>query len=76
MTDDLDMGATKNIAGKTTKALLAGNDLVITTDYLESINEIKDALNNNTISEELINKLAFRVIAWKYYKGMMFDIHK
>lgn len=76
MTDDLDMGATKNIAGKTTKALLAGNDLVITTDYLESINEIKDALNNNTISEELINKLAFRVIAWKYYKSMMFDIHK
>lgn len=76
MTDDLDMGATKNITGKTTKALQAGNDLVITTDYLESINDIKDALNNNTISEELINKLAFRVIAWKYYKGMMFDIHK
>ncbi len=76
MTDDLDMGATKNIAGKTTKALQAGNDLVITTDYLESINDIKDSLNNNTISEELINKLAFRVIAWKYYKGMMFDIHK
>lgn len=76
MTDDLDMVATKNIVGKTTKALLAGNDLVITSDYLESINDIKDSLNNNTISEELINKLAFRVIAWKYYKGLMFDIHK
>ena len=71
MTDDLDMGATKSIDNKVTKALLAGNDLVIVTDYLESMNDIKSSIDDNTISEELIDKLAFRVLAWKYYKEMM-----
>lgn len=72
MTDDLAMGATSSIDNVTAKAILAGNDLVITTDYENSFNDIKSAIENGTISEELINKLAFRVIAWKYYKGLMF----
>ena len=72
MTDDLAMGATSSIDNATVKAILAGNDLVITTDYATSFNDIKSAVENGTISEELINKLAFRVIAWKYYKGLMF----
>lgn len=73
MTDDLSMGATSSITNKTVKAVLAGNDLIITTDYAESFNDIKNAIKDGTISEELINKLAFRVIAWKYYKGLMFN---
>lgn len=72
ITDDLAMGATSSIDNATVKAILAGNDLVITTDYETSFNDIKSAVENGTISEELINKLAFRVIAWKYYKGLMF----
>lgn len=72
ITDDLDMGATSSIDNATVKAVLAGNDLIITTDYEESFNEIKNAINNGTISEELIDKLSFRVLAWKYYKGLMF----
>lgn len=76
MTDDLDMGATKSIDNKVTKALLAGNDLVIVTDYLESMNDIKSSIDDNTISEELIDKLAFRVLAWKYYKGLLFENRK
>lgn len=72
MTDDLAMGATSSIDNATVKAILAGNDLVITTDYATSFNDIKSAIENGTISEELVNKLAFRVIAWKYYKGLMF----
>lgn len=76
MTDDLSMGAISNIDNATVKALLAGNDLIITTDYKESIEQVKNALSDGTINEELINKLAFRVIAWKYYKGLMFEIHK
>ena len=76
MTDNLDMGAISNINDATVKAILAGNDLIITTDYKTSIEAVKQALYNGTISEDLINKLAFRVIAWKYYKGLMYDNQK
>lgn len=76
MTDDLDMGASKNIGNKYVKALKAGNDLIITTDYKESFNEIKSGLENGEITEEDINKLAFRVLAWKYYKGLIIENDK
>ncbi len=76
MTDDLAMGATSSIDNAVVKALLAGNDMVITTDYEEDIRAIKNAVYNNTIDENLIDKLAFRVLAWKYYKGLMFENHK
>lgn len=76
ITDDLKMGAVSDIENKTVKAILAGNDLIITTDYEQSINEIKKALENNTLDENIINKLAFRILAWKYYKGMIFDNEK
>lgn len=70
------MAAVSNIDDVTLKAVLAGNDLIITTDYEESINSVKRALANGTISESYIDKLAFRVIAWKYYKGLMFENQK
>lgn len=73
ITDDLAMGATSSIDNATVKALLAGNDLVITTDYENSFRSIKTAIENKTMDESMINKLAFRVIAWKYYKGLMFE---
>lgn len=76
ITDDLDMVAVSSIDNVTAKAVLAGNDLIITTDYEESINSVKNAIKNGTISEEYIDKLAFRVISWKYYKGLMFENQK
>jgi len=76
MTDDIAMGATSSIDNAAVKALLAGNDMVITTDYEEDIRSIENAVYNNTIDENLIDKLAFRVLAWKYYKGLMFENHK
>lgn len=76
ITDDLAMGATSNIDNASVKAILAGNDLIITTDYKESVASIKNALNNGTISEELINRVSLRVLAWKYYKGLIFDNEK
>lgn len=76
ITDDLAMGAVSSIDDATVKAVLAGNDLIITTDYEESINSIKRALENDTIDESLIDKLAFRVIAWKYYKGLIYENQK
>lgn len=71
ITDDLYMGAVSNTLNSTLKALIAGNDLIITTNYEKSFNEIKEALNNKIINEDLINKAAFRIIAWKYYKGLI-----
>lgn len=76
ITDDLAMGATSSIDNAHVKAVLAGNDLIITTDYAGAFNEIKTAVNNGTISENQIDKLAFRVLAWKYYKGLMIENNK
>lgn len=67
------MKAVSNIPDVTVKAVLAGNDLVITTDYEESFNAIKKAINNKVISEEDINRHVFRILAWKYYKGLIQD---
>lgn len=73
MTDDLAMsGITKYITeSPSVMALKAGNDLIIVTDYLTGINDIKKALNSNEINEELINKAVLKVISWKYYKGLI-----
>lgn len=73
ITDDIAMGATENIENKAAKALLAGNDLIITTNYLESINEIKGAIERKEIDEELLNKHVLRILSWKYYKGLLND---
>ena len=70
------MGAVSSISDVVVKTILAGNDLIITTDYETSIRSVKKALADGTISEELIDKLAFRVLAWKYYKGLMIEIQK
>ena len=72
MTDDLTMGATSSIDDATVKAILAGNDLIITSTPEKDINSIKKALDDGRLSEEMIDKLAFRILAWKYYKGLMF----
>lgn len=76
ITDDLAMKATSSIDNVTLKAITAGNDILITTDYEGSFNAIKGAIKDGTISEDLIDKLAFRVLAWKYYKGLMFVVQK
>lgn len=73
ITDDLAMGAITNVQDATVKAILAGNNLIITTDYQESFNSIKNAINNGTVSEDLIDRLALRVLAFKYYKGLMLE---
>lgn len=73
ITDDLAMGATSGITSANVDAILAGNDLIITTDYAKTVNDIKNAINNGTISEDLINRHVFRVLAWKYYKGLMIE---
>ncbi len=71
ITDDLNMQALKNIQDKEVKALLAGNDLLITSDYEESYNNILKGINNGLLSEEELNHAVFRLLAWKYYKKLI-----
>lgn len=71
ITDALDMDSVSSIDNLYIKAITAGNNLMITTDYETSIKQIKDAINNNIITEETINNLSKEIIAWKYYKKLI-----
>lgn len=71
ITDDLDMGALKDIENKNVQALLAGNDLLISTDYVESIEKIKQAVDNKLLDEKTLDEHVLRVLAWKYYKKLL-----
>lgn len=75
ITDDLAMGAV-NVDNAVVKAIKAGNDLLIVTDYESLIKKVKDAIEDGTLSKEAVDKMAFRVLAWKYYKGLMYDVEK
>ena len=72
MTDDLEMDAIgKYVKKSSLEALKSGNDLIMVSDYSSSIQEIKKALDDKTISENLIDRAVIRVLAWKYYKNML-----
>ena len=72
VTDDLYMDAIKNYYDRPViRALEAGNDLIITNDYGSGINEIKDAINNNSFDINILDKAVLRVLSWKYYKGLI-----
>ena len=73
MTDDLAMGATSGIDDAVVKAVKAGNNLIIVTDYADSFRSIKTAVEDGNITEAEIDELVFRTLAWKYYKGLMFN---
>ena len=71
ITDDLEMGAVSNIDDVVVKAVKAGNHMIITTDYKSDIEKVKSNLDNGNLREEDIDKLVFKVLAWKYYKGLI-----
>lgn len=72
ISDDLYMDAIKEYQDKPSiKALLAGNDMIIITNYVQGVNEIKEAINNNEIDINMLDKAVLRVLAWKYYKGLL-----
>lgn len=71
ITDDLDMGAVSNDPDAAEKAVVAGNDILIVTDYEKSIQNIKNAIEDGRITEEQINQAVRRIIAWKYYKKLI-----
>ena len=71
ITDDIAMAALDDSSETTLQALLAGNDLIITSDYDASIRELKTALADGRLPEAQLDRAVRRVLAWKYYKGLL-----
>ena len=73
MTDDLAMDAVKSYVedgNSATLALKAGNDMIITSDFITMYNEVLNAVKNGTIDEEILNEAVIRITAWKYQANL------
>ena len=69
VTDDLAMDAVKAyVEGgeAATRAIKAGIDMIITSDFPTMYQEVLNAIENGEIKEEVINTAVLRVLAWKY----------
>lgn len=69
MTDDLAMDAISlytNGEDPAVLAVLAGNDILILSDYETSFNNLLSAAENGELDLSIIDKAVFRVLAWKY----------
>lgn len=74
VTDDLSMDAIGLYSGNcpaTVIAVLAGNDMLTISDIDTSFYEIKNAVNDGTIDESIIDHAVMRILAWKYAKGFI-----
>ena len=74
ITDDLSMDAVKQYVeggNAATLAINAGNDMLITSDFISMKNELIKAVEDGNVKEETIDKAVTRIIAWKYYSGIL-----
>lgn len=74
ITDDLSMDAIKNYTNDNeaaVQAVLAGNDLLIATDYNVQIPAVITAVKNGTITEERLNESVTRILIWKLNLGLI-----
>ena len=74
LTDDLAMDAVAQYAqdgSAAVLAVLAGNDMVVTTDFETQIPQVVAAVENGTIPEAQIDQSVARVLAWKYDLGLL-----
>ena len=71
MTDDLAMDAVSAYAGDGAVAVMAGNDLVLTTDYRTQIPKVLEAVENSTLDKAVIDTACRRVLSWKQALGLL-----
>ena len=74
MTDDLAMDAVEAYAGDGSVALLAviaGNDMIVTTDFERQIPLVVDAVKAGLVEEDVINDAVRRVLGWKFDLGLI-----
>lgn len=76
LTDDLAMGAIDQYTADGSAAvlaILAGNDMVVTTDYQRQIPQVVAAVETGVIPMETIDAALGRVVGWKYDLGLIDD---
>lgn len=74
LTDDLAMDAVEAYAedgSAAVLAVLAGNDMIVTTDFTTQIPQVIAAVADGTIDESLVDQAAGRVLGWKYDLGLL-----
>ena len=73
ITDDLVMDAITGVTNDSeaaVSAVLAGNDMLISSNYDKQISAVINAVNDGRISEDTINKAVLRVLCWKLSLGL------
>ncbi|MDO4283113.1 MAG: glycoside hydrolase family 3 N-terminal domain-containing protein [Clostridia bacterium] len=75
ITDDISMSGIKKYLEKDEEAVVlainAGNDLISTSNFIEDREKIIRAVKNGQIKESVLNSAVRRVVAWKYYLGIL-----
>ncbi len=74
ITDDLSMDAIKGYSGEDVAAVLAvlaGNDLLIASDFELQIPAVLDAIKDGTILESRIDASVLRILKWKLNLGIL-----
>ena len=74
ITDDLVMQAITDRYGAgeaAVLAVLAGNDLLCSSEYQIQYRAVLDAAKDGRISKDLLEQAAGRVIQWKYELGLL-----
>ena len=73
ITDDLSMGAVSSYVDDNSAAVLAinaGNDLIITSDFVNMYNSVITAVKDGKIKMETIDTAVRRILAWKSFYNM------
>lgn len=74
ITDDLAMSAVKQYVengNAAVQAVKAGNDMIISSDFIKQKNEVINAVKNKKLDEKLINNAVIRILACKYRYGII-----
>ncbi len=74
ITDDLAMDAVKSYANNgeaAVKAVQSGNDMIITSDFVNQKKQVLNAISRGDISEETINTAVRRILACKLTYGII-----
>ena len=75
VTDDLAMQAITDKYGAgeaAVLAVLAGNDLLCSTEYRVQYQAVLEAVRSGRISQELLDQAVSRILQWKYKMGLLF----
>lgn len=70
ITDDMSMAAAANYAEPYKTAVLAGNDIIIVTDFDTAYNEVLTAVQNGEIPTETIDNAVNRILEAKKAQGL------